>query len=145
MPGGSHHRKLRDRTRHIATYAGQPTRLPLFCIFTRMNSIEAAEQIDHILSGDGMQLLYLSRPDCGVCTALKPTVTAMLEEFPRIEAWDIDLDRFPVLAGRFEVFTIPAVLLYAGGREFVREARHFSVEDLARRIGRYYDLMYSTA
>jgi len=110
-----------------------------------MHRLENASDIDNILACEGMQLLYLSRPDCGVCTALKPRVQAMLEYFPRIEAWDIDLDEHPVLAGRFEVFTIPAVLLYAEGREFIREARYFSVDQLAGRISRYYDLMYSPA
>ncbi len=110
-----------------------------------MHVIEDAAHIEDVLSTEGMKLLYLSRPDCGVCTALKPRVAAMLEDFPRIEAYDIDLDRFPILAGRFEVFTIPAVLVYAGGREFIREARYFSVEELASRINRYYELMYSPA
>jgi thiol-disulfide isomerase/thioredoxin len=110
-----------------------------------MHIIEDASQVDDILSSEGMKLLYLSRPDCGVCTALKPRVAAMLEDFPRIEAYDIDLDRFPILAGRFEVFTIPAVLVYADGREFIREARYFSVEELAGRIHRYYELLFSPA
>jgi hypothetical protein len=110
-----------------------------------VNTVESTERIDHILSGEGMHLLYLSRPDCGVCTAIKPKVEAMLEEFPRIEAWYIDLDRLPILAGRFEIFTIPAVLVYAEGREFIREARYFSVKELRRRIARYYGLMYSPA
>lgn len=110
-----------------------------------MHVIEDASRMDDILSTEGMKLLYLSRPDCGVCTALKPRVAAMLEDFPRIEAYDIDLDRFPILAGRFEVFTIPAVLVYADGREFIREARYFSVDELAGRIDRYYELMYSPA
>jgi thiol-disulfide isomerase/thioredoxin len=110
-----------------------------------MKKLEAASQMDEILSDEGLKLLYLSRPDCGVCTAMKPKVKAMLAEFPRVEAYDIDLDEFPILAGRFEVFTIPAVLLYANGREFIREARYFSVDDLAARISRYYDLLYSPA
>lgn len=110
-----------------------------------MKQLEHASQVDEILRGDGMSLLYLSRPDCGVCSAVKPKIRAMLEEFPRITAYDIDLDRMPALAGRFEVFTIPAVLVYAQGREFIREARYFSVEELGRRIARYYELMFSSA
>lgn len=110
-----------------------------------MQRIDDASQIDGILASYGLKLFYLSRPDCGVCTAMKPKVTAMLADFPRIDAYDIDLDEHPILAGRFEVFTIPAVLVYAGGREFIREARYFSVDELAGRIGRYYELMYSPA
>jgi thioredoxin-like negative regulator of GroEL len=110
---------------------------------TPMQNITDASQIDAILSDSGMKLFYLSRPDCGVCTAMKPKVRGMLEDFPRIDAYDIDLDELPVLAGRFEVFTIPAVLVYAEGKEFIREARYFSVDQLAGRINRYYELMYA--
>ncbi|MFP4373342.1 MAG: thioredoxin family protein [Spirochaetaceae bacterium] len=110
-----------------------------------MQVIDDASRVDEVLSTKGMKLLYLSRPDCGVCTALKPRVAGMLEEFPRIEAYEIDLAGLPVLAGRFEVFAVPAVLVYADGREFIREARYFSVTELAGRINRYYELMYSSA
>jgi thiol-disulfide isomerase/thioredoxin len=110
-----------------------------------MQQFDDASRIDAILASEGIKLFYLSRTGCGVCTAIKPKVEAMLCEFPRIEAYDIDLDEHPIVAGRFEVFTIPAVLLYAEGREFIREARYFSVEELAGRIRRYYELMYSPA
>ncbi|MFO8065416.1 MAG: thioredoxin family protein [Spirochaetota bacterium] len=110
-----------------------------------MKELEHASQIDDILNAGGMSLLYLSRPDCGVCTAIKPKVRALLEDFPRMSAYDINLDEMPTLAGRFEVFTIPAVLVYAQGRECIREARYFGIEELARQIDRYYELLFSPA
>ena len=116
-----------------------------FLYLVTMKKLEDSSQLDDIISADGMTLFYLSRPDCGVCTAIKPKVQSLLEEFPQMDAYDIDLDEMPILAGRFEVFTIPAVLVYAQKREFIREARYFSIEELGRKIERYYELLFSPA
>jgi thiol-disulfide isomerase/thioredoxin len=107
-----------------------------------MQDINDYPEFQTISEGDGMSLFYLSRPDCGVCTALKPKVRNMLNEFPEIPSYYVNLDNIPEAAGQLSIFTIPAVLVYAGGKEVVREARYISVEDLADKIRRPYGFLY---
>jgi len=108
-----------------------------------MQNIEDFSEIQNISEGQGMSLFYISRPSCGVCTALKPKVRHMLEEFPMVPSYYVDLDNIPEAAGQLSVFTIPAILVYAGGKEVVREARYIAVDDLAEKIRRPYSFLFS--
>ncbi|MCK5249714.1 MAG: thioredoxin family protein [Spirochaetaceae bacterium] len=90
-----------------------------------------------------MSLFYFSRPSCGVCSALKPKVSSMLKEFPEIPSYYVNLDEVPEAAGQLSIFTIPAVLVYAGGKEVVREARYMSIDDIAEKIRRPYNFLYA--
>jgi len=107
-----------------------------------MQNIEDFSEIQKISEAEGMSLFYLSRPACGVCTALKPKVRHMLEAFPGVPSYYVNLDEIPEAAGQLSVFTIPAILVYAGGKEVVREARYISVDDLAGKISRPYGFLF---
>ncbi len=107
-----------------------------------MENLTSLEKVRKFVSDTKMSLLYLSRPDCGVCTAIKPKVIELLESYPEIESVYIDLDQIPEAAGEFSVFTIPGVLVYAEGKEFIREARYISMDDLEDKIARPYGLLF---
>ena len=108
-----------------------------------MKILTTINEIEKFIESGGMKLLYISRPDCGVCKSLLPRVKMMLRDFPGIEGAYIDLDKLPEASGRFTVFTIPAILLFVEGKETIREARYVSLESLKGRITRYYSLLYS--
>jgi hypothetical protein len=52
----------------------------------------------------------------------------------------IDLEKIELAKGKFSVFTIPTILMFINGKEFIREARYISVEDLRNKKLRYYEL-----
>jgi len=108
-----------------------------------MIDLTSLEEAERLISENPMTLLYLSRPDCGVCTAIRPKVEELLKQYPRINPGYIDLERVPEAAGRFSVYTIPAILVYAEGKETVREARYISMDDLEARIARPYGFLFS--
>ncbi len=107
-----------------------------------METLETLAGAQDLIAHEKMLLLYLSRPDCGVCTAIKPKVEEMLSRYPKIRSGYIDLDQLPAAAGEFSVFTIPAVLVYTDGKESVREARYISMEPLEEKIRRPYELLF---
>ncbi len=88
-----------------------------------------------------MVVLYFSRPDCGVCDALRPRIEGLLEKYPEVDSWFVDLEVHPKLAGHFSIFTIPAVVLFVQGRETVRYARYLSVDEVEYSVARYYELL----
>ena len=90
-----------------------------------------------------MVLFYLSRPSCGVCSAIKPKVLSLLEAFPEIRSYHVNLDEVPEAAGQLSVLTIPAILAYTGGKEIVREARYISMDDLRAKIERPYSFVFN--
>jgi thioredoxin-like negative regulator of GroEL len=109
-----------------------------------VKEIDSYPEIPALISKPGMSLLYISRPSCGVCTALKPKVEALLESFPGIICRYVNLDNFPEVCGQLSVFTVPAILVYSEGRELVREARYMSVDDLKAKIERPYGFIFAS-
>ena len=108
-----------------------------------MQNVKKLLEIQELSKREGMSLFYFSRPACGVCSAIKPKVMTMLEEFPEIPAYYLNLDEIPEAAGQLSIFTIPAVLVYTDGKETVREARYISISDLREKVRRPYDFLYN--
>ncbi len=108
-----------------------------------MKDIKLISEIDTFITSGDMRMLYLSRPDCGVCVALIPKVEEMIKEFPEMEARYIDLDKLPEAAGKFSIFTIPGILVFIQGKETIRKARYVSIDELRDEIARYHELLNS--
>ena len=107
-----------------------------------MKELTDFETIKNMMEAEGFRFFFLSRPQCGVCGVVKEKMIKVLEEYPRIESYYVDLNKVPEAAGQFSIFTIPAVLLFTDGHEIIREACYLSVDDIAGRIGRTYHLAY---
>lgn len=106
-----------------------------------MITIEAIEQR---LQSELAVALYFSAPTCNVCHALKPKLLSAFEEnFPQLQVISIDISESPEIASHFSVFTIPTLLVYLDGREFLRKSRHMSVGEVVQEIKRPYDMMTS--
>ena len=79
---------------------------------------------------------------CGACRDMLPKVEKLLTEYPKLKGAYVEVGDVPELAAAFSVFTIPALLIYAEGKEVIREARHISLLDIAQRVDRYYGLLF---
>ncbi len=88
--------------------------------------------------------LYFSAPTCNVCHALKPKLFGVLEEnFKELELVSIDVSKEQEIAAHFSVFTIPTLIVFLDGREFIRKSRHMSVDEVVAEIARPYEIMFS--
>lgn len=104
--------------------------------------MQTQDSINHILTTNDAVMLYFSAPTCNVCHALKPKLTeAILNDFPTFVIESIDISETPEIASHFTVFTIPTVLIFFQGREFLRKSRHMSVGEVVEDIRRPYNLM----
>ena len=108
-----------------------------------MTDISSVEELQRRLADEPFVLTYFSRPDCGVCTALKPKVREMIDELPEATSYYVNLDALPEAAGTYSIFTIPGILLFVDGKETIREARYVSATDLEQQMHRLYDLRFS--
>jgi thioredoxin 1 len=69
-------------------------------------------------------------PWCGPCKAVHPILEQLAAETDRVEFVKLDIDENPVNAARYDVLSIPTVILFAEGavQEVVigaRPAKHF--------------------
>jgi thiol-disulfide isomerase/thioredoxin len=90
-----------------------------------------------------LSLLVFTTRDCGVCDALRPHVAALADTEPRLVVRYIDVEDSPEIAGQHEVFAVPVYVLSVNGKESVRFARHFSMDDLRSAVHRYSGLLSS--
>ncbi|HBN95756.1 MAG TPA: thioredoxin [Firmicutes bacterium] len=107
-----------------------------------MNRIESHGRAEELITKNGMAILYFGNADCGVCKDMMPKVERLLVDYPNLEGGYIEASASPKLCAFYSVFTLPAILVFAEGKEVIREARYLSFLDLNERIERYYSLLF---
>lgn len=100
-----------------------------------------SEEIKVFLGGKPLNLVYFSAGDCSVCRELKPKIDELKGDFPQMGFAEVNLSRDIEPSAAFSVFTVPAVIVFAEGRETVRMARNISVYELKEKLYRYYKLL----
>ncbi len=88
-------------------------------------------------------LIYFSHEQCNVCKVLKPKVAALIQEsYPLIALADVDVHLHPEISGQLQLFTVPTILVFFEGKEYIRKSRHIGIEELAIEISRPYHLLF---
>ena len=95
---------------------------------------------DVVLSGE-FSLFYLSKTKCGVCSSLKPKIINIANKYNNLKQYYINLENDKTIAGQYSIFTVPAVLVYAEGKEVIREARYMSINEVEAKISRISTLI----
>ena len=69
-----------------------------------------------VLQAEGPVLVDLFAAWCGPCRALAPVLETLAEARPELRIGKVDVDAQPELAARFDVLTVPTLLLFRSGR-----------------------------
>lgn len=107
-----------------------------------MDKLYTKEIMDNLIKENDMVLAYFGNEGCGVCNILKPRVREILKSYPKIKLIEIDVDKNLEAAAQFDIFTIPAILVFIKSKESIREARYINLEKIEYNIKRYYELIY---
>jgi len=87
-------------------------------------------------------LLYFSGEHCNVCHALRPKVKALFdEEFPKLKQIFLDAEAYREISSHYQVLSLPTMIVFLDGREFIREGRTVSLHQLAGKLQRPYGMM----
>jgi len=102
------------------------------------------EEIQNIIKSELGVLLYFSGENCNVCHALRPKFKELFDkEFPKIKQIYLDAHENPQISANFQVFSVPTMLVFLDGREFIREGRAVSIHQLQQKLQRPYEIMLS--
>lgn len=100
--------------------------------------LTSLHDIDAFLKEHQLAFLYISRTNCSVCHALLPQVKQLMTAYPEIQLGHINADHVEAVAGKFSIFTIPVLLLFIEGKEYVREARIVHMDLFKEKIDKIY-------
>jgi thioredoxin 1 len=70
--------------------------------------------------GNGLCALKFGATWCGPCKALEPKIKKMEEEFPSVSFKSVNVDDDPALAKKYQIRSVPTVILLKDGREINR-------------------------
>ena len=104
--------------------------------------VDSNELVKKFISENDMVLIYFGSKTCSICNAIKPKVEEILNKYPKIKSAQVDVERSLQLSAAYNIFTIPAILVFIEGKEVIREARHISIQAISSKITRYYDLLF---
>lgn len=103
-----------------------------------MTKIKSIEAFHEFINHHRFSFIFISREECGVCHALLPQVVELLQRFPGIQLGHIDAGVVEEIAGQLMIFTVPVLLLFVDGKEYIREARFVHMEMLEEKISKIY-------
>ncbi|SDX91460.1 thioredoxin family protein [Flavobacterium degerlachei] len=82
-------------------------------------------------------LILISTERCSVCGALDQRLKPWIQSnFPDLAYSKIKLEDFPMLRGELMVFSAPVLLFFKNGKEVLRKAGVFSLEQTFEEINR---------
>ncbi len=106
-------------------------------------SIENIEEFEQALQGNDIALIYYSNEACNVCKVLKPQVAQLcLDNFPKMRIYEVDITKQPEIASQQSIFTMPTIIVYAMGKEWIRKSRYIGIEELKSVIDRLYQQIF---
>jgi thiol-disulfide isomerase/thioredoxin len=89
-------------------------------------------------------MLYFSGESCNVCHALRPKVKELFDvNFPLIEQVFLDAHENLEIAVKYQVFSVPTLIVFLDGKEFIREGRNMSLVQLEEKLDRVYKILAS--
>ena len=100
------------------------------------------EELQNTIREEIGVLLYFSGENCNVCHALRPKFKELFDtEFPKIQQIYLDTHENPEISVHFQVFSVPTMIVFMDGREFIREGRLVSLHQLTQKLARPYGMM----
>lgn len=101
------------------------------------------EELQNTMKSEMGVLLYFSGENCNVCHALRPKFRELFDaKFPEIKQIFLDSEEYREIALEYQVLSLPTILVFLDGREFIREGRMVSMQKLEEQLARPYSMMF---
>ena len=105
-----------------------------------MKHLRNIKDIGQTIADNPLCLFYIKAPDCGVCIVMLDKVWRLAETFPSLCSFYTDITEEPLIAGRFQVYSGPTILLLMEGKEVYRGSQFIDMEELTYNINRLLEI-----
>jgi thioredoxin 1 len=101
------------------------------------------DDFNSFISSNKAAAIYFSTPDCNVCKVLKPKLIELLNQnFPLMNFAYVDCSEAKELAAQQNIFSVPTILFFFEGEEYIRKARFVNLDELKSELNRIYLMIF---
>lgn len=102
------------------------------------------EQLKNEIQSNDAVMVYFSGENCGVCKVMQPKIKKLFrKQFPKVKQIFIKADNSQKTAAQYNVLTIPTVIVFFEAKEFIRQSRHISCDQIEQQLNRTYNLFFN--
>ena len=106
----------------------------------KIEELTSTSTIQNFMNEHEFSFLYITRTNCGVCNAILPQLQELLDKFPLIHLGRVNVDNVEEVAAELSILTVPVLILFVNGKEFLRAARFVHFAELEKRINKIYGM-----
>ncbi|MEK4201913.1 thioredoxin family protein [Cytobacillus sp. FSL K6-0265] len=96
--------------------------------------LKSINEVRAFIKENTFALLYIWSDHCSVCHALYPKLSESLLEFQKVKLGKVNYQDVSEIAGEFLVFSVPTVILFKEGKEYLREGRFMRVQEFKKQL-----------
>ena len=106
-----------------------------------MQKIKNIQEVSEVVNQNDMTIIYFTGKACSACEVIKYKLERIVADYPFIASREIDGEVHLDIAARYQVFTLPHMILFVQGKETIRTGKHVDLMELEKKISRYYELL----
>ena len=108
-----------------------------------MNTLTSLEEYTKFINENASTLVYFSTPQCNVCKILKPKIMELINnDFNKIKMAYVNCEALKEVAAQNRIFTVPTILVFLDGKEFLRKSRNISIIEFKAELQRPYSMFF---
>jgi len=109
-----------------------------------LNKELTLDDFNQLLNKEAAAMIYFYQEKCGVCHHLFPKVQSLIEnEFSKIKLIVLEAEKNKELAAQIRMMSVPGIMVYFEGKEFLRSNGLISLSELQDKITRPYQLLFN--
>ena len=106
-----------------------------------MLKLHTIEEVQNYITQDGLSILEIASSSCAPCSSIKRKIEDWAAGYPHIRTAFAEIEEIPEITGQLQIFTAPALLVFADGKRCMEQAGCFSLDEVFRQMERYIELM----
>jgi len=109
-----------------------------------MQQITAINQFENLKAQKSSFVLYINNNLCNIGENVAPKLEKLMTvHFPKMKIYQVFNNELPELSAQLQIFIVPTILVYFGGKLYIQKSRSFSLLQLQYEIERYYKMEFS--